>query len=94
MKLPFKLSDYEFEHVFFICKDKSTAIFENDFIVRNRINLFMSEGWMTYGGIAVPLFNRHGTQQVSKVYLAKIVEILPLQKVELLTYTTKKGLLS
>ena len=84
--LPFTLSDYEFHHVFFVCKDSSTAILGNDFIVRNKIHLFMAEGWMNYAGNDIPLFTRHGARQVRKVYLAKTVMIPPMQEVEVPTY--------
>ena len=44
VRLPFKLSEYAYEHGFSICQDSSTAILGNDFIVHNQVPLFMSEG--------------------------------------------------
>ena len=64
VRLNFTVSDYKFEHVFFICKDSATAILGNDFIVSNQIQLVMAEGWMTYKGHDIPLFNRHGARQI------------------------------
>ena len=43
VRLNFTVSDYEFEHVFFICKDSATAILGNDFLVSTRIQFFMAE---------------------------------------------------
>ena len=80
--LPFKLSDYEFHHVLFVCKDSLTAIPGNDFIVQNQIHLFMAEGWMNYAGNDIPLFTRTGARQVRKVYLAETVIIPPMQEVK------------
>ena len=86
VRLPSSLSDYSLEHVFHICNDSSTAILGNDFIVPNHIHLFMHEGWMSYLGQNIPLFNRHGARQVRKVYLAKAVLIPPMREVEVPTY--------
>ena len=86
VRIPFLISEFEFEHVFFICKDSTVAILGNDFVVRHQIHLFMAEGWMSYCGHDMPLFNRHGARQVRKVYLAKAVVIPPMQEVEVPTY--------
>ena len=91
VRLNFTVSDYEFVHVFFICKDSATAILGNDFIVSNRIQLFMAEGWMTYKGHDIPLFNRHGARQTRRVYLAKVVTIPPMQEAEVPTYSRAQG---
>ena len=44
VRIPFLISEFEFEHVFFICKDSTVAILGNDFVVTHQIHLFMAEG--------------------------------------------------
>ena len=89
--IPFKLSEFEFEHTFLICADSATAILGNVFVVRHQLHLFMAEGWMSYGGHEIPLFTRHGARQVRKVYLAKTVSIPSMREVEVPTYTKSIG---
>ena len=63
ISLSFSVYDFEFMHTFFICADSSTAIFGNDFIVHNRIQLFIADGWMSYQGNDIHLFDHHGASQ-------------------------------
>jgi hypothetical protein len=90
-ELRFTLGDYDFTHLFFVCRDSPQPILGNEFLVHHRMVLRMADGWLEFKGHDIPLFNQHGARRRSAVFVAQTVTVPARQETEIPTYIKTSG---